>query len=89
VTVDPDHEDGEVVDAFRSEVAGWQPRRVPDLVELTGRVADSWQRPVMLASALGAAGLAIVLLLSLAVVLAAPTHIGWAGTVKDHLTAFP
>ncbi len=75
--------------AFRAEVAGWRPRRVPDLFELTDRLADSWRRPVMLASALGAAALAIVLVLSLAVVLAVPADIGWAGAVKNHLTHIP
>jgi hypothetical protein len=62
---------------------------VPDLVELTRPAAESWQRPVMLASALGAAALAIVLLLSLVVVTAVPANVGWAAVVKDHLTHMP
>ena len=81
--------DTEVLTAFKAEVSGWRPRRVPDLVELAGRPAFDWQRPVMLASALGATALAIVLLLSVVVVALAPTNIGWATVVKDHLTAMP
>jgi hypothetical protein len=89
VTVDGDLTDSEVVVALRTEVEGWRPRRVPDLVELTDRVAQPWRRSVMLASALGAVALAIVLLVSLAVVVAVPADIGWAGSVKNHLTHMP
>jgi hypothetical protein len=87
--VDRDPIDGEVVSAFRDEVSGWRPRRVPDLLELTRPLADSWQRPVAVASALGAAALAIVLLISAVVVVAVPPNIGWAGVLKDHLTHMP
>lgn len=87
--MDRDPSDTEVVAALQSEVSGWRPNRVPDLLELTSRLSDSWQRPVMLASALGAAALAVVLVLSLVVVAAVPANIGWAGTVKDHLTHMP
>ncbi len=72
-----------------AEVSGWRPRRVPDLVELARRVDDAWQRPLAVASALGATALAIVLLLSLVVVAAVPAHMGWAGVVRDHLTRMP
>jgi hypothetical protein len=89
VTVDPERTDSEVVAAFRAEVSAWRPRRVPDLVELTERLADSWQRPVALASAFGAAGLAVLLVLSLVVVALATANVGWAGTVKDHLIHMP
>jgi len=81
--------DAEVLAVFAAEVSGWRPRRVPNLVELTGRQGVSWQRPVMLASALGATALAIVLLVSVVVVVLAPTDVGWATVVKDHLTAMP
>jgi hypothetical protein len=89
VTVERDASDSNVVMAFRAEVSGWRPDHVPDLVELTRRHADSWQRPVALASALGATALAIVLLISVLVVVVVPTDIGWAGVVKDHLTHMP
>ncbi len=84
-----DPTDSDVVATFRAEVGAWQPRRVPNLVELTRPAADSWQRPVALASALGAMALAIVLVLSLVVVTFVPAHIGWAGVVRDHLTHMP
>lgn len=89
MTVDRDPIDSEVVSALRAEVTGWRPRRVPDLVELTRPLADSWQRPVAVASALGAAALAIVLLVSVVVAVAVPPDIGWAGVIKDHLTHMP
>jgi hypothetical protein len=89
VTVDRDPNDAEVIAAFESEVSAWRPTRVPDLLELTRPLADSWQRPVMLASALGAAALAVVLVMALVVVTAVPADIGWAGTMRDHLTHMP
>jgi len=89
VTVDRDPIDGEFVSTFRAEVSGWRPRRVPDLVELTRPLAESWQRPVAVASALGAAALAVVLLVSVVVVMAVPADIGWAGVIRDHLTHMP
>lgn len=87
--VDPEQTDSEVVAAFRAEVSAWRPGHVPDLVELTDRLADSWRRPVAFASALGAAGLAVLLLLSLVVVGLATANVGWAGTFKDHLIHMP
>ena len=87
--MDPEHNDSDVLAALRAEVSAWRPRRVPDLVELTDRLAESWQRPVALASALGAAGLAMLLLLSLVVVALATANVGWAGSVKDHLINIP
>jgi hypothetical protein len=89
VTVDHHDPDSDVVAAVRAEVSGWHPSRVPDLVELTDRLADSWRRPVAFASALGAAALAVLLLLSLVVVAEAPANMGWAGTVRDHLLHMP
>ena len=87
--MDRDQDDGQVVAALRAEVSRWQPRRVPDLVELTRPHAHAWQRPVALASALGAAGLAIVLVISMVVVLLGTANIGWAGVVKEHLIHIP
>ncbi|HYW24313.1 MAG TPA: hypothetical protein VE953_09105 [Terriglobales bacterium] len=87
--MDPEHTDSDVVSALRAEVSAWRPRQVPDLVELTDRLADSWRRPVALASAFGAAALATLLLVSLVVVALATANVGWAGTVKDHLINMP
>lgn len=87
--MDRDPSESDVVAALHAEVSAWRPRRVPDLVELTRPVADSWQRPVALASALGAAALAVVLALSLVVVAVVPADMGWAGAVRDHLTHMP
>ena len=87
--MDPEHTDSDVVAALRAEVSAWRPGRVPDLVELTDRLAESWRRPVAVASALGAACLAMLLLVSLVVVALATANVGWAGTVKDHLIHMP
>jgi hypothetical protein len=89
VTVDPEHTDSHVVSALRAEVSAWRPGRVPDLVELTDRLAESWRRPVAIAAALGAVCLAMLLLVSLGVVALAAENVGWAGTVKDHLIKMP
>jgi hypothetical protein len=87
--VDREPSQSDVVAALHAEVSGWRPGRVPDLVELTRPRADSWQRPVALASGLGAAALAVVLVLSLVVVAVASAHVGWATVVRDHLTHMP
>ncbi len=87
--MDREQADSEVIAAFSAEVKGWHPRHVPSLVELARPHAEAWQRPVALASALGATALAVVLLLSMVVVVLVPSHIGWAGLVKDHLTHMP
>ena len=87
--MDRDPNDADVVAALRTEVSAWRPGRVPDLLELTGPLADYWRRPVMLASAFGATALAIVLVLALVLVTAVPADVGWASAVKDHLTQMP
>ena len=89
MTVDSEHTDSDVAAALRAEVSAWRPGRVPDLVELTDRLADSWRRPVAVASALGAACLAMLLIVSLAVVALATANVGWAGAVRDHLIKMP
>jgi hypothetical protein len=89
VTGDRRATDDEAMAVFRAEVAGWRPRRVPDMFEVTDRVVDAWRRPVMVAAGLGATALSIVLLASLAVVAMVPAGIGWAGVVRDHLTRLP
>lgn len=87
--MDPERTDSDVVSALRAEVSAWRPGRVPDLVELTDRLAESWRRPVAIASALGAVCLAMLLLVSLGMVALAAENVGWAGTVKDHLIHMP
>ena len=87
--MDSEHTDSDVAAALRAEVSAWRPGRVPDLVELTDRLADSWRRPVAVASALGVACLAMLLIVSLAVVALATANVGWAGAVRDHLIKMP
>jgi hypothetical protein len=74
--VDPEAGDHEVLDAFRAEVSGWTPRRVPNLVELTRSAVPPWHRPVVWASGVGAAALAVVLLVSGLLVLVHPAFPG-------------
>ena len=87
--VGPEPDEGSILSAFRAEVSAWRPTHVPNLVELTRPLAHAWQRPVMMASAVGAGALAVVLALSLVLVTAAPAHVGWAGMVRDHLLHMP
>ncbi|HKF74779.1 MAG TPA: hypothetical protein VKF59_01435 [Candidatus Dormibacteraeota bacterium] len=72
--------ESEVVAALRAEAAGWTPRRMPNLADLTG-ARPHWGRPVMLASGFGAAVLAVMLLLSTLLLLAHPTFPGSDGLV--------
>ena len=74
--MDPEARDHDVVEAFRAEVGGWQPRRVPNLVELTRPAHPPWQRPVVWASGVGAVALAVVLLVSGLLVLVHPAFPG-------------
>lgn len=74
--------DSEVVAALREEVDRWAPRRVPNLVDVTAPHEHHWQRPVLLASRLGATALAIVLLLSALLVVAHPGFPGSSDLVE-------
>ncbi len=74
--MDREARDSDVLAALRSEVEGWAPRRVPNLIDLAGRAEHHWLRPVVLASRLGATALAVVLVLAAAVVLTHPPFPG-------------
>jgi hypothetical protein len=80
--VDPEASEHEVVEAFRAEVGRWAPGRVPNLVELTGSTRPPWQRPVVWASSVGAAALAVVLLVSAILVLVHPAFPGSSDLVE-------
>jgi hypothetical protein len=82
VEVDPEASESEVVEAFRAEVGRWAPGRMPDLVELTQPAAPQWQRPVVWASGVGAAALAVMLLLSALLVLVHPAFPGSSELVE-------
>jgi len=73
--VEPEPSDSQIVQAFRAEVGRWTPRQEPNLVDLTVR-AGSWYRPVVWASGMGATALAVLLLLSAALVLLHPAFPG-------------
>jgi hypothetical protein len=72
--------------ALRSEVAAWEPPHGPDLADLVLRADHSWRRPIALASSLGAAALALILLLSVLMVALAPAIPG-GEVIKQHLVA--
>jgi hypothetical protein len=78
--------DSVLVGTVRTEVAAWQPRRGPDLADLMRRADHSWRRPVAFASSVGAAGLALLLLLSMVMVVLAPAIPG-GEVIKQHLVA--
>jgi hypothetical protein len=70
--------------ALRSEVAAWEPPHGPDLADLVLRADHSWRRPIALASSLGAAALAFILLLAVLTVALAPAIPG-GEVIKQHL----
>jgi hypothetical protein len=72
--------------AMRREVAGWEPPRGPDLVDLVTRADHSWRRPVALVSSVGATALAVLLLLSVLMVALAPAIPG-GDVIRAHLVA--
>jgi hypothetical protein len=76
----------EVVAALRTEVAGWEPRRVPNLADLCRPPERQWRRPVLLASTVGAVALAIVLVASVVMVVLAPAFPG-GEVIRAHLVA--
>jgi hypothetical protein len=83
-TTDPDFEH-----ALRGEVGAWAPHRGPDVHDLMVRAERrAWRAPVALASTIGAATLAVLLLLSVAMVLLGPALPG-GETVKAHLVQTP
>jgi hypothetical protein len=76
-------------DALRGEVGAWTPARGPDVRDLMMRVEHrAWRAPVALASAIGAASVAILLLVSVAMVLLGPALPG-GEAVRAHLVQTP
>jgi hypothetical protein len=75
--------------AVRREVGEWRPGRGPDLRDLMERVERRpWRATVAVASTIGAAAVAMLLLLAVATVLLAPTLPG-GEVVKEHLVQTP
>jgi hypothetical protein len=72
---------------MRSEVGAWTARRVPDLLDLTSRHDRVWQRPVALAAGMGAAALAVLLMLSAAVAIFGPALGPGGGEIAARLIA--
>jgi hypothetical protein len=87
--VTPETRDQEFHHTLRAEVGGWTPYRGPDVHDLMVRAERHARRaPVALASAIGAASVAILLVLSLAMVLLGPALPG-GEAVKAHLVQTP
>ena len=83
-TRDPDFEH-----VLRAEVGGWTPYRGPDVHDLMVRAQHrAWKAPVALASAVGAVSVAILLVLSVAMVLLGPAFPG-GEELKAHLVQTP
>jgi hypothetical protein len=85
----PDPHSG-LEDDLREELAGWRPRRGPDLQDLMRRVEsrEPWRAPVALASSFAAAALGVLFLASLFLVVLAPAIPG-GEVVRDHLLMAP
>lgn len=81
--------DPRLAEAVRGEVADWHPPRGPDLHEVMLRAGHSaWRAQIALVSMVGAAVVAVLLVLAVATVLLAPTLPG-AEAVKEHLVQAP
>ncbi|HLH70353.1 MAG TPA: hypothetical protein VKY90_15390 [Candidatus Dormibacteraeota bacterium] len=74
----------DLIELLRAEVGAWRPRDVPTLVEVVGRAEGHWRRPVALASVLGAAVLAIALVVSVLLLAVSPAIPG-GETIRAHL----
>jgi hypothetical protein len=86
VKVDERRSERDPIELLRAEVDTWRPQGVPDLIRVMGRAEGHWRRPVALASALGAAVLAVVLLVSV-ILLAVSPAIPGGETIRSHLIA--
>ena len=81
--------DPEFERVLRAEVGGWTPYRGPDVHDLMVRAQHrAWKAPVALASAVGAVSVAILLVLSVAMVLLGPAFPG-GEELKAHLVQTP
>jgi hypothetical protein len=82
-------EDRRFAQAVRGEVGEWRCSRGPDLQDLMERVERRpWRTTVAVASTIGAAAVAMLLLLAVATVVLAPTIPG-GEVVKEHLVQTP
>ena len=79
-------EETELAAAVRTEVGAWKPHRGPDVADMIWRADHSWRRPVALASFVGAAVLAVLLLMATLMVVLAPPVPG-GEVIRAHLVA--
>lgn len=81
--------DPEFEHVLRAEVGGWTPHRGPDVHDLMVRAQHrAWKAPVALASAVGAVSVAVLLVLSVAIMLLGPAFPG-GEELKAHLVQTP
>ena len=82
-------EDPDLELALRGEVGRWTPHRGPDVLDLMVRAERrAWRAPVALASTIGAASVAMLLVLSFAMVLLGSALPG-GDVVRAHLVQAP
>jgi hypothetical protein len=81
-----DGEADKLRDRVHAEFAGWTPRRGPDMHDVLQRADHSWKRPVIVLSTAGATGLALVLMVAVALIMIAPAF-PVAETIRSHLLA--
>jgi hypothetical protein len=81
-----DREADKLRDTVHGEVASWNPRRRPDMHDVMQRADASWKRPVIVLSTAGATGLALVLMVAVALIMIAPAF-PVAETIRAHLLA--
>lgn len=78
--------DHEMEGVVRNEVAGWEPRRAPDMNDVLRRAQRAWQRPVAAYSGLATAALLLVLVLAIAIVVLG-SHLTVADGIRERLLA--
>jgi hypothetical protein len=82
--VDKQPSEHDLVELLRAEVGAWRPREIPNLVDVVRGTGGHWRRPVALASVLGAAVLAVVLVVSVLLLAVSPAIPG-GETIRAHL----
>jgi hypothetical protein len=71
---------------LRDEVAGWKPRRVPDMHDVLRRADSGWRRSVAAYSGVASVALALVLVAAV-VILLLGSHLTLTDGIRERLLA--
>lgn len=78
--------DHDIDNLLRNEVAGWEPRRAPNMHDVLRRADRAWQRPVAAYSGMATAALALVLVAAV-VILLLGSHLTVTDGIRERLLA--